>query len=165
MKEAADLASDARVEEDDRWMSRALAAARRAARRGEVPVGAVVVGRGGFLASGGNRSISARDPSGHAEIVALRNAARRTGNHRLGGATLFVTLEPCVMCLGAIVQARVARLVYAAKDPKSGALGLLANPDLARLQNHRFAVEGGVRSAEAASILKAFFKARRGRRT
>ena len=146
-----------------RWMSRALSAARRAALRGEVPVGAVVVGRTGFLASGGNRSISAKDPSAHAEVVALRRAALRSGNHRLAGATLYVTLEPCVMCLGAIVQARVARLVYAADDPKSGALPLLTDHGFARRLNHRFETAGGVLAADAENLLRSFFRARRGR--
>jgi len=144
-------------------MSRALRAARRAALRGEVPVGAVVVGGTGFLASGCNRSISAKDPSAHAEVVALRIAAHRSGSYRLLGSTLYTTLEPCVMCLGAIVHARVARLVFAAADPKSGAVGLLSDSSFSRLVNHRFAVESGLLEAEAEDILKSFFRARRGR--
>jgi len=143
-------------------MRAALAAAGRAAARGEVPVGAVVVLDGRRLAACGNRTVGAKDPSGHAEIVALRRAASRAGNHRLTGATLYVTLEPCLMCVGAVVQARIERLVYAAEDPTAGGLGLLDEAAWRRRLNHRFGVTRGVLPDEASRLLKEFFAARRG---
>ena len=146
---------------DDDWMGRALALADRAARAGEVPVGAVVVRDGVELGAGWNRPIGACDPSAHAEIEALRAAARTAGNYRLPAAELFVTLEPCAMCAGAIVQARVARVVFAAPDPRAGAFGsaldLRAMPGL----NHRPDCIGGVRASEAAERLLVFFRERR----
>jgi len=149
------------VTQDEKWMTQALRTARAAAAEGEVPVGAVVVRGGRVLGRGANRSIAARDPAAHAEIIALRRAARRAGNHRLPGATLYVTLEPCLMCLGAIVQARIARLVYAAADPKAGALFLLERPDIRSKMNHRFEVSGGTLAREAGDLLQRFFRARR----
>ncbi|MBI3448759.1 MAG: nucleoside deaminase [Acidobacteria bacterium] len=146
-------------------MRAALAAASRAAARGEVPVGALVVLGGKRVASGGNRTVGAKDPSAHAEIVALRRAARRAGNHRLVGATLYVTLEPCLMCLGAMVQARIQRLVYAADDPKAGAVGLLDDAAWRRRLNHRFELSRGLLGREASQLLKEFFAARRRGRT
>lgn len=145
-------------------MARALAEARAAARRGEVPVGALLVAEGGeVLAAAGNRTIADHDPSAHAEIVVLRQAAAALVNHRLPGTTLYVTLEPCVMCVGALIQARIARLVYGASDPKAGAVAslfqLAADPRL----NHRFAVQGGVLAAECGHLLRDFFRQRRGR--
>ena len=146
---------------DDDWMGRALALADQAARAGEVPVGAVVVRDGVELGAGWNRPIGACDPSAHAEIEALRAAARTAGNYRLPAAELFVTLEPCAMCAGAIVQARVARVVFAAPDPRAGAFGsaldLRAMPGL----NHRPDCIGGVRAGEAAERLLVFFRERR----
>ena len=146
---------------DHDWMGRALALAERAARAGEVPVGAVVVRGGAELGAGWNRPVGACDPSAHAEVEALRAAARATGNYRLPGAELFVTLEPCAMCAGAIVHARIARVVFAAADPRAGAFGsaldLRAVPGL----NHRPDLAGGVRAEEAAERLLAFFRARR----
>ena len=146
---------------DDDWMGRALALAERAARAGEVPVGAVVVRDGVELGAGWNRPIGACDPSAHAEIEALRAAARTAGNYRLPAAEIFVTLEPCVMCAGAIGQARVARVVFAAPDPRAGAFGsafdLRTMPGL----NHRPDCVGGVRADEAAGRLLAFFRERR----
>lgn len=147
---------------DARRMGEALRAARAAGRAGEVPVGAVVYDRRGRrLASGSNRTLRDLDPSAHAEIVALRRAARRAGNHRLGGASLYCTLEPCPMCLGALVQARVGALVYGAADPKGGGLTLRIFPW--RGANHRFEARGGVREREAAALLLDFFRARRER--
>jgi tRNA(adenine34) deaminase len=146
--------------DDGAWMGRALRLARAAAARGEVPIGAVVVAGGRLLGGGSNRPIGARDPSAHAEMIALRRAARAAGDYRLGGAVLYVTLEPCLMCLGAMVHARVARLVYGAPDPKVGATALLRTPRAAGL-NHRVRVEGGVRAAESARLLREFFRARR----
>jgi len=147
--------------DDARWMARAIASASRAYRRGEVPIGAVVVLDGRHIAGGYNLTISRMDPSAHAEIVALRKAARRHGNHRLEGATLYSTLEPCLMCLGAIVQARIARLVYAAEDEKAGALRLLEDPAITSRLNHTFDVKGGVRAEESSAMLRRFFTARR----
>ncbi|PYS94012.1 MAG: tRNA adenosine(34) deaminase TadA [Acidobacteria bacterium] len=145
---------------DAAWMGRALRLARASAARQEVPVGAVVVAGGRLLGSGSNRPIGRRDPTAHAEIVALRRAARRAGNYRLTGATLYVTLEPCLMCLGAMVQARIARLVYGAADPKVGAASLMRGRRLRGL-NHRIVASGGMRVAECAALLKEFFRGRR----
>jgi tRNA(adenine34) deaminase len=149
-------------EADARHMRRALALARRAARLGEVPVGAVAVDEAGrLLAAEHNRSIIACDPTGHAEVLALRAAAAALGNYRLTGVTLYVSLEPCPMCAGALVWARVRRVVYAAADPKAGALGsaldLAAQPGL----NHRPLVQGGLLAEESVALLKEFFAARR----
>jgi len=148
------------VDEDRTWMDLALRLARDAAKRGEVPIGAVVAAGGRILGRGANRPIKACDPTAHAEIVALRRAARAEGNYRLGGATLYVTLEPCLMCLGAMVQARIGRLVYGARDPKVGAVALIRAPRAARL-NHRFAVTPGVRARECGELLRQFFRRRR----
>lgn len=148
-------------EQDVDWMQAALAEAALAAAGGEVPVGAVVVADGEIVAMGHNNSITATDPSGHAEIVALRSAARRVGNHRLSGATLYVTLEPCVMCAGAIAQARVGRVVFGAYDAKAGALGSVEDLADSRALNHRFEVNGGLLADECGELLKAFFEARR----
>lgn len=142
-------------------MREALEEAREAKRNGEVPVGAVLVCDGAEVARGGNRTIADCDPTAHAEIVALRAAARVVGNYRLEGMTLYVTVEPCAMCAGAIVQARVSRVVYGADDPKGGAFRtcfeVLASPKL----NHRVEVTPGVLAEECASLLQAFFAARR----
>ncbi len=143
------------------WMRLALKEAARAAAVGEVPVGAVVVQDGVLLGSGFNCPISSGDPTAHAEIVALRAAAERAGNYRLPGAALYVTAEPCTMCAGALVHARIATLVYGALEPRSGAVvstaTVLDNPSL----NHRVEVVGGVLAEESAEVLRAFFAARR----
>jgi tRNA(adenine34) deaminase len=150
-----------KLETDQRWMSLALELARQAAERGEVPVGAVLVHEGGVLGEGYNQPITARDPTAHAEIVALRAAAARGGNYRLPGSVLYVTLEPCPMCAGALVHARVSRVVYGATDPRAGAAGsvvdLLNHPAL----NHRAEVRGGVYEAECAALLREFFRIKR----
>jgi len=142
-------------------MAQAIAAARAAGMRGEIPVGAVVVRDGVRLARAGNASIARHDPTGHAEVRALRAAARAAGNYRLTGAVLYVTVEPCAMCMGAALHARVARLVYGCADPKAGAAGsvldLAADPRL----NHRVAVTAGVAAGECSGLLQAFFRARR----
>ncbi|MFO1412858.1 MAG: tRNA adenosine(34) deaminase TadA [Burkholderiales bacterium] len=147
---------------DDAWMGEALALAEAAAARGEVPVGAVVVRDGVIVGRGGNAPIAGSDPTAHAEIAALRDAARTLGNYRLPGCELFVTLEPCAMCAGAIFHARIARVVFGARDPKSGVCGsvldLFAEPRL----NHHARVTGGVRAGECGALLSAFFAARRG---
>jgi tRNA(adenine34) deaminase len=144
-------------------MGRALALARRAGARGEVPVGAVVVMAGRVVGAAGNRSVSGCDPTAHAELRALRAAARRVGNHRLLGATLVTTLEPCVMCMGAMIHARVERLVFGARDPKGGAAVSCFALASDRHLNHRFAVVEGVAAEESTALLRAFFAARRAR--
>lgn len=146
---------------DESFMRIALAAAARAASRGEVPIGAVVVHGERVLSRAHNEPIAQCDPSAHAEIVALRKAARKLGNYRLPDCTLYVTVEPCPMCAGAIVQARLARLVYGARDPKAGACGSVIDiPGNSRL-NHHTVVVGGVLQAECAAMLQTFFRSRR----
>jgi tRNA(Arg) A34 adenosine deaminase TadA len=150
---------------DERWMRLALALAERAEREDdEIPVGALVVDAGGNLVGEGwNRNIAESDPSAHAEIVAMRHAGRALGNHRLIGCTLYVTLEPCAMCAMGAVHARLARVVYGAADPKTGAAGsvfdLLADPR----HNHRVEIVGGVLGAEAGAMLSAYFRGKRAR--
>ncbi len=142
-------------------MRRALDLARHAETAGEVPVGAVVVLNGEVIGEGWNQPIVTHDPSAHAEMMALRAAARQIKNYRLTGATLYVTLEPCAMCAGAMVHARIARVVYGAADPKAGAAGsLFSLLDSDRL-NHRAEVTGGVLAGECGDLLKNFFQARR----
>lgn len=150
-----------RAERDPQWMRRALELANRAELQGEVPIGAVLVMHGKAVGEGWNRSISQHDPSAHAEIVALREAGKHAGNYRLPGSTLYVTLEPCAMCVGAMIHARVERLVFAASDPKTGALGgAFKLPDL-HAHNHAMDVQGGVLAEEAAELLRSFFRKRR----
>jgi tRNA(adenine34) deaminase len=145
----------------DGFMRAALDEARRGLEAGEVPVGAVVVLDGAIVARAHNAPIALADPTAHAEILALREAGRKTGNYRLPGATLYVTVEPCAMCCGAALHARVARVVYGAADPKAGAVESLHRLlDDARL-NHRVAATGGVRAAEAAALLREFFETKR----
>jgi tRNA(adenine34) deaminase len=144
-------------------MERALRLARRAASREEVPVGAVVVTGGRIVGRGANRPIGRCDPTAHAEIVALRGAARALRNYRLTGATLYVTLEPCLMCLGAMVHARISRLVFGTRDPRVGAASLLRRLRIPRL-NHRIQVTAGVRAEDCANLLKEFFQRRRASR-
>ena len=146
---------------DENGMRAALAEAEAAAESGEVPVGAIVVVDGEIVAAAHNSTIAAQDPSGHAEVLALRAAAQRLGNHRLSGATLYVTLEPCVMCVGAIAQARVARVVFGAYDRKAGALGSVEDLSDSRALNHRFEVNGGLLADECAALLQSFFTSRR----
>ena len=151
--------------EDERWMRRALDLARTAEAAGEVPVGAVLVSLGEEWGAGANAPISTCDPSAHAEIRALRAAGRRVGNYRLTGCTLYTTLEPCPMCAGAIVHARVSRLVYAARDLRWGAGGSVFDILGSAKLNHRVEVSGGVLAAESAGLLEAFFRVRRGPRS
>jgi tRNA(adenine34) deaminase len=146
---------------DETFMREALALARQAGESGEVPVGAVLVKDGAVVGRGYNRPVSGRDPTAHAEVVALREAASHIGNYRLGDCELFVTLEPCAMCAGAIMHARVKRVVYGATDPKSGACGSVVNLFAEDRLNHHAAVVGGVLSNEAAQLLQEFFAARR----
>jgi len=146
---------------DLEFMRIALAEARAAGERGEVPIGAVIVMEGQIAARAGNRTITHCDPTAHAEIVALREAAQRAGNYRLLGANLYVTIEPCAMCAGAMIQARIARLVYGADDPKGGAVSSsLSVLDHSQL-NHRVEVVAGILADESAEILRTFFAARR----
>jgi tRNA(adenine34) deaminase len=148
-------------EPDELWMEEALRAAQRAQEAGEVPVGAVVVCEGRVIGRGWNRNLGDCDPTAHAEIVALREAAAAVGNHRLANCDLFATIEPCPMCAGALVHARIQRLVYGADDPKAGAvqsvLQVLNHPQL----NHRVEVRGGVLAGRCAELLQTFFKNRR----
>src|ERR1700740_1927665 len=146
---------------DLEFMNAALDEARGAASRGEVPIGAVVALDGVVISRAGNRTIGDCDPTAHAEVIALREAAHKIGNHRLLGTTLYVTIEPCAMCAGAMIQARVARLVYGADDAKAGAVrSCFSVLDYTQL-NHRVAVTSGVLAEDSAAILKTFFSARR----
>ena len=149
------------MHDDEHWMGLALEEAARAAQAGEVPVGAVVVLDGRLLGSGHNAPIKDCDPTAHAEIVALRAAAREAGNYRLIGATLYATIEPCAMCCGAAIHARIARLVYGADDAKAGAVRSVHRLlDDARL-NHQIEVTAGVRATECGARLSDFFRAKR----
>lgn len=146
---------------DQEAMELALSEARQAAESGEVPIGAVAVYNGAVIARGQNRVLREKDPTAHAEIVAVRDAAAGVGNYRLNGVTLYVTLEPCAMCAGAMIHARIDRLVYGAADPKAGAAGsvlsVLNHPQL----NHQMQVEQGVLAEEAGELLRSFFRERR----
>ena len=144
-------------------MRAALALAQRAADHGEVPVGALVVQRGGIIGSGHNRPLASHDPSAHAEILALREAGRASGNYRLTDCELFVTLEPCAMCVGAMLHARIRRLVFGAYDDKAGAAGSVLDLTAQRRLNHRIEVNGGLLEADCGDLLKRFFAARRTR--
>lgn len=148
-------------EPDVAAMRLALGQAEIAASAGEVPVGAAVFIDGEVVATGHNRTIGDADPSGHAEVIALRAAAQARGNHRLPNATLYVTLEPCVMCVGTMVQARIARVIFGAYDDKAGALGSAADLSDSKAFNHRFEINGGLLADECGALLKAFFLSRR----
>jgi tRNA(adenine34) deaminase len=149
------------TEPDELWMEEALGSAQRALEAGEVPVGAVVVCEGRIIGRGWNRNITDSDPTAHAEIVALREAAAAVSNHRLAACDLFATIEPCPMCAGALVHARIKRLVYGADDPKAGAvqsvMHVLNHPQL----NHKVEVRSGVLAGRCAELLQTFFKSRR----
>jgi tRNA(adenine34) deaminase len=149
---------------DRAFMEQALACAREAEEAGEVPVGAVIADlSGAVIARGANAPIARNDAAAHAEILALRAAGRVLGNYRLPGCVLYVTLEPCAMCVGALVHARVARIVYGAPDPKTGACGSVFDIAASSKLNHRIEVVGGVLAEECGALLKQFFAARRGR--
>ena len=150
------------LSDDERWMRHALLLAERAAAAGEVPVGAILVGDGEVIGEGWNRPIAENDPSAHAEILALRDAGSRLGNYRLPGTKLFVTLEPCPMCAGAIVQARVDQVLFGAADPKGGACGSVFEllPSDSRF-NHRTECAGGLLAHECGELLREFFRRRR----
>jgi tRNA(adenine34) deaminase len=145
----------------EQWMGAALAEAARAREAGEVPVGAVVVLDGRLMGAGYNQPVSSVDPTAHAEIVALRAAARTIGNYRLTGATLYVTVEPCLMCVGAMVHARIGLVVFGAQEPKAGAMVSTQRAHEAPGLNHRMDVLGGVREVECRELLQAFFRERR----
>ncbi|MGG4774783.1 tRNA adenosine(34) deaminase TadA [Paenalcaligenes sp. Me52] len=150
------------AEAEQRYMDRALELAMQAWACGEVPVGAVVVDiQGQIIGEGYNRTITTPDPTAHAEVVALRAAASKVGNYRLPGASVYVTLEPCVMCMGAMLHARVGRVVFAATDPKTGACGSVLCLQQHTQLNHQTIVEQGLRETEAADLLRRFFKERR----
>jgi tRNA(adenine34) deaminase len=146
---------------DAQFMREALRQARRGCHEGEVPVGAVVVHRGKIIARAHNRPVRLSDPSAHAEILALRSAGRKLGNYRLPACTLYVTIEPCAMCVGAIVQARIERLVVGAMDPKAGACGSVLAVLNNRKLNHQVMFNSGVLQADCAAILREFFRERR----
>ena len=154
-------AASAKPRPDELWMEEALRCAQRALEAGEVPVGAVVVCDGRIVGRGWNRNITASDPTAHAEVVALREAGAAVGNHRLEDCALFVTIEPCAMCAGAMVHARMRRLVYGADDPKAGAvysvMQVLNHPQL----NHTIEVRRGVLAGRSAEVLQSFFRSRR----
>jgi tRNA(adenine34) deaminase len=149
-----------RVDKEEKFMRLALSLARKAGERGEVPVGAVVVCGGRVLARGDNRSIRMSDPTAHAEVVAIRKAGRSRGNYRLPDCDLYATLEPCAMCLGALVQARLRRLYYGAADPKAGAVRSTMRFPFGKL-NHRPEIRGGLLADECSRLLKDFFAERR----
>ncbi len=148
-------------QDDEAYMGAALDLAREGALAGEVPVGAVVVKDGQIVGRGYNQPISSHDPSAHAEMVAMRDAAQRLGNYRLVGCELFVTLEPCVMCVGAMFHARISRVVYGAKEPKTGAAGSVFNLFTEPRLNHHARIEGGVLAQECGQVLTDFFAMRR----
>jgi tRNA(adenine34) deaminase len=147
--------------EDELFMRRALELARRAREEGEVPVGALVVSDGKIVGEGWNRPISSADATSHAETEAIRAACRTLANYRLGGATLYVTLEPCAMCIGAIFHARIARVVFGAADPKTGAAGSVIDLFAEARLNHHAQAEGGLLADESGALLREFFAARR----
>lgn len=158
------LGEDKQRQEDEHWMGVALDEARAAAEEGEVPIGAVVVEDGELVARAHNRRELDADPAAHAEFLAMEIAARELGRWRLTGCTVYVTLEPCLMCAGLMVNARIDRCVYGASDPKGGALGTLYDVSHNPRLNHEFEVVPGVRADEAAEVLRSFFRARRKKR-
>ena len=148
-------------ESEEYYMGLALAEAQKAQAAGEVPVGAVIVSQGNVIGKGFNRPISGNDPTAHAEIVALRDASQHQQNYRLSNATLYCTVEPCMMCAGAIIHARIAKVVFGTPDPKAGAAGSIYNVLTDPRLNHRVEVLSGIREDECAALLRQFFSARR----
>jgi tRNA(adenine34) deaminase len=146
---------------DAGWMQAALAQASEAETRGEVPVGAVVVLEGAIVGEGFNQPIGSHDATAHAEIVAIRDAGRRLGNYRLGGATMYVTIEPCQMCVGAMIHARISRVVYGTREPKAGAIESAMRAHEHPALNHRLTAVGGVLEADCRAVMQEFFKSRR----
>jgi len=155
------MSSSTEDAQDAHYMDLALALALRAEAAGEVPVGALIVAAGSVIAEGWNQPIASDDPTAHAEVVALRAAGLALGNYRLNGATLYVTMEPCPMCAGALMHARIARLVYGAPDLRAGAVGTVIDIPGSAAVNHRLQVTAGVRADECRAVLQAFFRARR----
>jgi tRNA(Arg) A34 adenosine deaminase TadA len=147
--------------DDKTFIKRALSLAHSAAEQGEVPVGAIITMGNSIIAEGRNSPISSHDPTAHAEIIALRKAARKIGNYRLPGATIYVTLEPCIMCMGAIIHSRLERVVFGAFDPKTGAAGSRYSIGSDGLLNHHLKITGGICETECSALLKTFFKRRR----
>jgi tRNA(adenine34) deaminase len=154
--------NDTEEERDRRWMAHALMLAQRAAAEGEVPVGAVIIKDDELVGEGWNRPIGLNDPTAHAEIQAMRNAASNIENYRLPGTTLYVTLEPCPMCAGAMVHARIKRVVFGAADPRTGAAGSVFSLLQGTPLNHQCEVSGGILAEECGTLLKGFFRERRG---
>ena len=152
---------ESRIPEDEKWMQHAISLARRAQEEGEVPVGAVIVENNQIIGEGWNRPIRMVDPTAHAEISALRDAAARKQNYRIPGAVMYVTLEPCVMCAGAIFQARLGQVVFGTYDPKSGAAGSAINLFDNLTLNHHSQITGGILQQECTSLLQEFFRERR----
>lgn len=146
---------------DKKWMQRAFELAEKAKSQDEVPVGAVIIFEDQIIGEGWNQSISSHDPTAHAEVMALRDAGNNISNYRIPNATMYVTLEPCAMCAGAIVHARLAKLVYAADDPKTGACGSVFNLLQSEELNHKVEIENGVMEEECRSLIKTFFKEKR----
>jgi len=146
---------------DQYWMREALKLARKAEEQGEIPVGAIVVLENNLIGKGWNQSITVHDPSAHAEIIAIRNAGHHIANYRLCNASLYVTLEPCTMCAGAIIHSRIKRLVYGAIDPKTGAAGSIFNVLQSDLHNHKVDITNGILADECSNILQVFFQERR----
>lgn len=153
------------LESDAQWMRRAVLAAHEARERGEVPIGTCIVAEGEILAVAGNRTITDQDPTAHAEIVALREAARKAGNYRLTNAVVYSTIEPCVMCAGALIQARVKRLVYGARDERAGAVESHFGVCHTDFLNHRIEVSAGVLEEECREVMQEFFQEKRKRKT
>lgn len=149
------------MENDVQWMQLAIEQAKRAYEREEVPVGAIVVRDGEIVGRGFNQPIGTHDPTAHAEIVALRDAARRDANYRLPGATLYVTVEPCTMCFGAMIHARISRLVYGAAEPRAGVIESQLNLANTGFYNHRIECRGGVLAEPSAALISRFFRERR----
>lgn len=149
------------MEKDDYFMKAALRAAKKAAKNGEVPVGAVLVKAGEIIAAAHNCPISANDPTAHAEIMVLRKAGKKLGNYRLLDTALYVTIEPCIMCMGAILHARVKRLVFGAFDPKAGAAGSIIDLTAEKKLNHKIAVRSGILETECRTLIQNFFREKR----
>jgi len=149
------------TDQDIYWMEQALLHAEKVALNGEIPVGAVLIDNNGLLAAAGNSPISRKDPSAHAEMLVIRSAAEQLNNYRLPGTTLYVTLEPCIMCMGVLIHARITRLVYGAADPKTGAADSVYSIGNDGRLNHKIEIRGGVLAEQCSTLLKTFFKTRR----
>nr|MBT6355393.1 tRNA adenosine(34) deaminase TadA [Pelagibacteraceae bacterium] len=149
------------MNEDEKWMQIAIREANLAKNKGEVPVGAIIIQNNRIIAKAHNSPISKNDPTAHAEVLVIRNASKKLQNYRLPGTTLYVTLEPCAMCLGAVIHARINRIVFGTSDPKSGVCGSTANLTSEAFFNHKIIVNGGILEKECKKILQSFFKLRR----